>query len=426
MSCHLLPFPRSSPPSLWICALFLFAASAVTAQEDILKQCQTAAGSKLDTAVQLCSSAIQNGKLSPDDLLQAYLSRGSAYGEKKEYGKAFADFQQALRLQPKSAPAYYAMGQLDMAQSKIPEAIQHYSDAIRANPKFVPAISDRGIAYLKAGNTDRALQDFAQAIRVGPQFIPAYMNRAGVYMQRNDVQPALRDYDQVLQISPTYLPGIVARSSARAAVKQYDEAISDLDDAIRLQSANPALWTRQGDLYAEKGDFGHAIRDLNTALRLQPGSDTILAARGFIEVYLKDYGSAERDLTSAISAQKDDPYPALWLYLAQRKAGKSGLEDLRKNSAALRLNDWPGPVIKLYLGEIKSDALLAAANNTDSAKSASQHCEAYFYLGEEALLSGKADDAVKLFQQSVATGLSAYVEYRGAVVELAALKAAHN
>lgn len=412
--------------SLAVAASFIFFARAVGAQNDPLKQCQTAAAAKLETAVQLCSDAIQHGSLPPASLADAYLSRGTAYDAKKDYEKATADFNEVVRLQPKSAVAYYALAQIAVEKSNPTEAIQHYSDALRANPKFVPALSDRGLVYLSNGDSDRALADFSQAIRVQPEFLPAYMNRASVYVRRNDLALALRDYDRVLQINPSYLPAILARSSARAAAKQYDDAIYDLDDAIRLQTENAGLWARQSDVYAEKGDYAHAIRDLNAALRLRPSDETLLSARGYSETYIGDYTSAERDLSAALASKKDDPYFALWLFLAQRKAGKPGVDDLKKNAASVKMGAWPAPVLKFYLGELASDAVLAAANDGDALKSVSQHCEAYFYLGEDALLRGKNDEAARLFQQSMATGLSQYVEYRGAMAELEKLKALHN
>jgi lipoprotein NlpI len=86
---------------------------------------------------------------------------------------------------------------------------------------------------------------------------------------------------------------------------------------------------------------------------------------------------------------------------------------------------WPAPVLKFYLGTVDAEGVLSAARDGDALKAMAQRCEADFYLGEDALLRGKTDEAVKLFQHCVATGLSGYVEYRGAVVELNKLQAPH-
>ena len=386
--------------------------------DQALKSCQTAVATQSDSAVEVCSAVIDSKKLSGTSLADAYMSRGSAYRAKKDYKKAADDFHTVLTLVPKAAMAHYALAQLAIDQSKPAEAIAHYNEALRMNPTLVPALTDRGLAYLAAGDPDHALQDFSQAIKLRPDFIPAYMNRAQVYIRRSDFNSAIRDYDKVLQLNSSYLPGIVARAAARAAAKQYDEAIADLDDAIRLNTGDASLWERQADIYSEKGEYPHAIRDLNTALRLRPGDAALLAERGYLEAYLRDYDSAARDLSASLAARKDNAYPALWLYLVQRKSGKSGTEDLQKNVEGIKMDVWPAPVLKFYLGSLDAEGVLAAAKNADAIKAMAQRCEADFYLGEDALLRGKTDDAVKLFQHCVATGLSAYVEYRGAVAEL--------
>jgi lipoprotein NlpI len=427
---------RTAKLSARICGLCLLliagaaAAGAIPGQQSAepdqsLKACQTAVATQSESAIEVCTSVIDSKKYTGTSLADAYMSRGSAFRAKKEYKKAADDFHSVLTLVPKAAMAHYALAQLAIDQSKTTEAIAHYNDALRMNPTLVPALTDRGSAYLANGDPDRALQDFSQAIKLRPDFIPAYMNRAQVYMRRSDFESAIRDYDKTLQLNSSYLPGIVARANARAAAKQYDEAISDFDDAIRLNTGDASLWERQADLYSEKGDFPHAIRDLNTALKLRPGDAALLSERGYLEAYLRDYDSAARDLAASLAAKKDNAYAALWLYLVQQKSGKPGAEDLQKNIEGIKMAVWPGPVLKFYLGSLDAEGVLAAAKDADALKAMAQRCEADFYLGEDALLRGKVEEARKLFQRCIATGLSAYVEYRGAVVELNKLQAPH-
>jgi lipoprotein NlpI len=47
-----------------------------------------------------------------------------------------------------------------------------------------------------------------------------------------------------------------------------------------------------------------------------------------------------------------------------------------------------------------------------------EHCEAYFFLGEYALLQGKEVDAVLLFREAIATGATNNLAYSGAQAEL--------
>ena len=51
----------------------------------------------------------------------------------------------------------------------------------------------------------------------------------------------------------------------------------------------------------------------------------------------------------------------------------------------------------MFAGELKADAVLAAADDPDAAVKAAHTCEANFYGGEYALIGGNRDEAVKLF-----------------------------
>jgi lipoprotein NlpI len=98
--------------------------------------------------------------------------------------------------------------------------------------------------------------------------------------------------------------------------------------------------------------------------------------------------------------------------------GKDATAVLNKNSANFQLTKWPGQVVQLYLGILRKEDVLVAAENADSEKNNEQHCEAYFYLGEFALLKGDRPEAAHLFQKSIATGVQHFVEFSGANAEL--------
>ena len=72
----------------------------------------------------------------------------------------------------------------------------------------------------------------------------------------------------------------------------------------------------------------------------------------------------------------------------------------------------------MYLGFLKPQDVLASAKDANAKKDSEQHCEAYFYLGEDALLHGHPVEARKLFQQSISTGAAEKYAYEGAEAEI--------
>jgi lipoprotein NlpI len=66
--------------------------------------------------------------------------------------------------------------------------------------------------------------------------------------------------------------------------------------------------------------------------------------------------------------------------------------------------------------------VLASAKDADAKKNSKQHCQAFFYLGEDALLRGHTAEARRLFQQAISTGPAGSYEYIGAMTEFDRMK----
>ena len=81
------------------------------------------------------------------------------------------------------------------------------------------------------------------------------------------------------------------------------------------------------------------------------------------------------------------------------------------------------PVVRLLLGQLTPEALLAAADNPDPATKTNQVCEANFYSGELALSKGAKDDATRLFKLAADGCPKNYIEWSAATLELKALGA---
>jgi tetratricopeptide (TPR) repeat protein len=103
---------------------------------------------------------------------RGYAARGTDWLNKKEYDKAIADFDQAIRLDPKFAPAYHNRGLAWWHQKEYDRAIADYSEAIRLDPKDAAAYYNRGNAWSDKKEYDKALADYSEVIRFDPRYAP--------------------------------------------------------------------------------------------------------------------------------------------------------------------------------------------------------------------------------------------------------------
>ena len=75
--------------------------------------------------------------------------------------------------------------------------------------------------------------------------------------------------------------------------------------------------------------------------------------------------------------RSSDPVARLELFLLQRRAGRQAAAraELREYAKTLPREEWPTPLVRACLGEVKEEAAIAAAGDAD------ERCEAEYYLG---------------------------------------------
>lgn len=132
----------------------------------------------------------------------AYYNRGIAYYEEKKYHEAIQDFDQALKLEAKSALAYYYRGVCYQEMNELEKAIVSYSCAITLDPVPENSLMNRGLCYQGLGDFSRAIKDYTRIIKRNPQNFLALTNRGYCYQRVKDFTRAIRDYKKVIEIAP--------------------------------------------------------------------------------------------------------------------------------------------------------------------------------------------------------------------------------
>ena len=130
------------------------------------------------------------------DTAEAYLARGDELAGMRDFGRAIADYTEAIRLKPDYAQAYNNRGLAYSLQSKsqMPNAIADYSQAIQLRPAYARAYNNRGVAYMASGHADEAMRDFNRAIQLQPDFAQAHRNRGNAEYRAGQLGPAIYDF----------------------------------------------------------------------------------------------------------------------------------------------------------------------------------------------------------------------------------------
>jgi serine/threonine protein kinase len=145
----------------------------------------------------------------------------------------FADVLQG-QITDQSALAFFERGLAKEKKGDLDGAMADYNQAIKLNPKYALAYNDRGETELTEGDLDRAMADFNQAIMVDPKLAYPYNYRGSVKVRKGDLDGAIADFTQAILLKPQY--GLAYKNRGRAKRKKadFDGAIYDLNRAIEL------------------------------------------------------------------------------------------------------------------------------------------------------------------------------------------------
>jgi tetratricopeptide (TPR) repeat protein len=260
------------------------------------------------------------------------------------------------------------------------------------NPNAESAYYGRGYAYKKRGDYDRAIQDFNEAIQLNPNFERAYYDRGNAYIDKED----------------------------------YDRAIQEFDEAIRLNPNNANNYNNRGVAYKRKGDYGRAIQDYNQAIRLNSNATTAYLNRGDAYFAQSNLTAAIADFEHTITATPSSSAAvsaALLLHVIMKRQGRDDAQQLARVATVADLSKWPGPVLKLDLGQVTSKEVMAAAASGVSAWQKWRVCEANYLTGEEALLHHQRTTALARLKAARDGCPKGDTGYTAAVAELKRLGA---
>ena len=135
-----------------------------------------------------------------------------------DYQGAIKDFDEAIRLEPQNAVAYFNRGTAylhqgieDLASKKFEHAIEafievvaDYDEAIRLDPEYADAYGSRGVAFVYLEKYERAIEDYTEAIRIEPQTAELYAARAVLHHELGAPQQSMQDWETACELDKQY------------------------------------------------------------------------------------------------------------------------------------------------------------------------------------------------------------------------------
>jgi tetratricopeptide (TPR) repeat protein len=245
-------------------------------------------GSAPDLQIKGCTSLINSGKESRDDLARDYINRASPRDYDDPDG-AIEDYQSALDLYVGSAAipaaitvAYQRMGVLYFLEGDYDGAVAILGKAVAANPQDTLSFSFRGDSRAAKGDFDRAIADYDAVLRLTPDAADTYIHRGRAYFGKRDFDHAIADAAQAIRLSRTSeaTEGYNLRGDAHFRQGDFKTAIADYDQALKLWSDYAEALYGRGAAKQHNGDRAGAAADFAAARKLTPEIEVAEAKLG--------------------------------------------------------------------------------------------------------------------------------------------------
>jgi len=187
--------------------------------------------------------------------------RAYSYQQKGRRDEAIRDYTAALNVDPKLSFAYTERGMLREQKREKEHALDDYTQAIQLDPNATAALYRRGLLLMETRDFDKAIADFSEAIRSYPNHWSAYLERGIAYARKNEVNSALASFDSTLRIWPRNGRAYLQRGYLYGHIHDLEKAIADFTEAIRFDPKNANAFRARARAYAEAGRYAEAIAD---------------------------------------------------------------------------------------------------------------------------------------------------------------------
>ncbi|MBX3466329.1 MAG: tetratricopeptide repeat protein [Planctomycetes bacterium] len=235
---------------------------------------------------------VARGRVRLTLLRKAALEKGTQVKTVDLVGQAMIDIDQALSVEPTSAPAYLAKAQLYMLLANDPDARQRAQSSLQnvtSQDAGSPlATLAQGMIEALKRDLEKAIEHYNRAIAADPKLVEAYLARAEARLRRREYPAALTDASAAVRMEPTSSLALTLQAEARyfatrdATNRSGDRtgALSDLDQALKLDPANGRALAmrayarlerdRIGDVLSTDDEMEQAHRDASRAVLADP------------------------------------------------------------------------------------------------------------------------------------------------------------
>lgn len=231
----------------------------------------------LDTAMTFFNKGIS---LDPKNALN-FVGQGAVIYLQGNWDASAQKFKMASDLSKgKNAQVFFKTGEAYLYKGKkdVALAVFQFENAVRLAPKSTDYLLALGDAYLVSddGSATRAIKQYGNALSLDSKLAKGHIKTGKIYLQAKNYEEALKNYNKGIEVDPNYSPAYRERAELYFKLKQYrSQAPAEYKKYLGMSDGNYKSKSRFAAMSFKNEDYTSALEQINVLLKENP-SDRVL------------------------------------------------------------------------------------------------------------------------------------------------------
>ncbi len=225
----------------WVEARENFRSALLSSSEDKKDNQYRAAIAEIDATIGDVDTTGTNGPVDAID----YLNRANARNSRKDYAAAIADYNNAIKLNPKLTEAFVHRGFCYFVQDKKSEAQADFEEAIRLDPQDADGYGHLGILFEQERRFEGGLKNLRKAVSLGSHDPEVYTHLAWILVEGPELFRDCKEGGEVAKkacVLTDWKDGdpLCILTSAYYCQRDFDSAAKTAKLALAVPNLDPA------------------------------------------------------------------------------------------------------------------------------------------------------------------------------------------
>lgn len=232
---------------------------------------------KLPQAIELYKQVVEVER-TPEHLTQL----ATLHAMKGDMEEASLLYEQSIELNPKLAPTYLNLANVQKRLKQIDDAIENLKKAVELKPDWDRALDDLAGTLLVVGRFDEACEVYGRLAVLAPKNVDVMLQYCKALVAAQRLGDAIEGYWRVLKQEPDSPAALSALGKALFDAHRYDELLKYCDHTAKVFPGHPKPDAIRAKVLARQGDWRGAQKLLDRLLKQHAPFFEVVTAYGQI------------------------------------------------------------------------------------------------------------------------------------------------